>query len=415
MRVGEIVGEDLAAEGKPLDGVRILAIEQMQAMPFATQLLAQMGAEVVKVEHPVHGESARGSQPPVHDTDGQDVGPTYLRNNLCKKSICVDLKQPEGVELIKRLAPRFDVLGENFKAGTLQRLGLGYEVLSEIHPALVYVSVSGFGNLGESPYRSWGAYAPIAEAMGGFYEMNRSSPDERLRPGVAGALGDIGSSLFAAIGILTALRHRDRTGRGQHVDVAMYDAMVAMADVVPFFWSMGMRGSKEGRRRGVVDVFQAKDGFFMLQCVRDHQLEALARAVGHPEWIGDPRLPDRLAWAREVESLIRPGIEGWAKDMTILEACTQLNAQGVACGPCNGPEHVIGDPHVKSHNMLIEVPRPDSDEPLLVVGNPIKLSRSAEGPVTRWPTLGQHTAEILESELGMSASEIEDLRQRGVV
>ena len=140
--------------------------------------LARMGAEVVKVEHPVHGDSGRASLPPVRDSDGRSVGPTYLRNNLCKKSIAIDLKSPRGVELIKRLVPRFDVLGENFRGGTLERLGLGYRTLSEIHPGLIYISVSGFGNLHPSPYASWGAYAPIGEAMGGLYE-DRREPGRR--------------------------------------------------------------------------------------------------------------------------------------------------------------------------------------------------------------------------------------------
>jgi formyl-CoA transferase len=249
-----------AGEG-PLTGVRILAIEQMQALPFATQLLARMGAEVVKIEHPVTGDSGRGALPAVKDIDGRSVGATYLRNNLDKQSIAIDMKAPEGRELIKKLVPRFDVVGENFKPGTMDRMGLGYKDLAPLHPGLVYVSVSGFGNLLPSPYGSWPAYAPIAEAWGGFYEYKR---EEGTPPAVspAGALGDIGSSLFAAIGLLAALRQRDRTGKGQHVDVAMFDAMVAMADIVPHFWSMGVRGKR--RTPGIFDGFKAKDGYFVV-------------------------------------------------------------------------------------------------------------------------------------------------------
>ncbi len=412
MRIGEIV-EAVAGDGvKPLVGLRILAVEQMQALPFATQLLAQMGAEVVKVEHPVTGDSGRGALPAVADTDGNQVGATYLRNALSKKSICVDLKHPEGVALIKRLVPHYDVVGENFKPGTMDRLGLGYKDLAPIHPGLVYVSVSGFGNLIDSPYSAWPAYAPIAEAMGGFYEAKREG-DEPPTVGPAGALGDIGSSLFAAIGLLAALRHRDRTGKGQHVDVAMYDAMIAMADIIPFMWSMGVL---KGRRAvGIFDGFKAKDGYFVVQAVRDHQLKILAKAIGHPEWLEDARFATRQGWVDHLESVVRPAIEAWAANRTKLQAATELCDTGIAAGPCNSAEDIIADPHVRSHNMLIEVPRPDSDQPLLVVGNPIKMSDASEGPVTRWPTLGQHTDEVLKKDLGLSDSDLAGLRQRRVI
>lgn len=412
MRTGEVIAPTAGKGGKPLAGIRILAIEQMQALPFATQLLAQMGAEVVKVEHPLHGDSGRGALPAVRDIDGRQVGATYLRNALCKKSIGIDLKHPEGVELIKRLVPRYDVVGENFKPGTMARLGLGYAELAKIHPPLVYVSVSGFGNLIDSPYGSWPAYAPIAEAMGGFYEAKRE-PDRPPVIGPAGALGDIGSSLFAAIGVLAALRHRDRTGQGQHVDVAMYDAMVAMADIIPFMWSMG---AHEGRRAvGIFDGFKASDGYFVVQAVRDHQLRVLARVIGHPEWLEDERFATRQGWVEHLESVVRPAIESWAADRTKLQAAADLCAAGIAAGPCNSAEDIVNDPHVRRHNMLIEVPRPDAEQPLLVVGNPIKMSAMPEGPVTRWPTLGEHTDEVLRADLGLGDAEIAGLRARGVI
>lgn len=408
MRIEEVIPRPGAEESRPLTGVRILAIEQMQALPFATQLLAHLGADVIKVEHPVQGDSGRGALPAVLDTDGRQVGATYLRNNLSKKSIAVDLKHPQGRDLIRRLVPRFDVVGENFKPGTMDRLGLGYADLAPLHPGLVYVSVSGFGNLSPSPYASWPAYAPIAEAMGGFYEAKRKEGEPPL-VGPAGALGDIGSSLFAAIGLLAALRHRDQTGHGQHVDVAMFDAMIAMADIVPFMWSMGVRGKR--RAFGIFDGFRARDGYFVVQAVRDHQLALLAKAVGHPEWLEDPRFATRQGWVDHLDSIVRPAVEAWASDKGKLEASAALCEQGLAAGPCNSAEDILADPHVASHNMLIEVPRPDGGEPLLVAGNPIKLSGTNEGPVHRWPTLGEHTDQILESDLGLTPAEIESLRQ----
>ena len=413
MKLGEIIGADRGDGSKPLDGLRILAIEQMQALPFATQLLTHLGAEVVKVEHPIHGDSGRGSLPAVHDTDGRQAGATFLRNSLSKRSLAIDLKHPEGVALIKRLAKKFDVVAENFKPGTMKRLGLGYEDLSVDDTRLIYLSVSGFGNLSESPYAPWPAYAPIAEAMAGFYEMRRE-PDAYPRLGPAGALGDIGSSLFAAIGLLAAVRYRDRTGEGQYVDIAMFDAMVAMADVVPFFHSMGVF-QRKGRAAGIISAFRADDGFFIVQAVRDHQLELVAKAVGHPEWLEDERFAERTGYPEHMEDVIKPAIEEWASGKTMLEACTELTGQGVAAGPCFSAEHVINDPHVRDHNMIIEVPRPDADDPLLVVGNPIKLSKVAEGPVRSWPTLGQHTDEVLSEDLGLDTDELARLREAGAI
>jgi formyl-CoA transferase len=399
---------------KPLGGVRILAIEQMQALPFATQLLGHLGAEVVKLEHPVGGDSGRGALPAVADTDGRKVGATYLRNNLGKQSIAIDLKHPEGRELAKRLVPRFDVVGENFKAGTMQRLGLGYEVLRALHPGVILVSVSGFGNLSESPYGGFPAYAPIAEAMGGFYEYKRQ-PGEPPTVGAAGALGDIGSALFAAIGLLAALRQRDRTGVGQHVDVAMFDAMVAMADIIPFMWSMGVRKTNKISAAGVLTGFQARDGWFVVQALREHHLAAFAKAIGHPEWLDDPRFATRMGWTEHMEDVVRPAVDEWARDRTKLEASEALCAAGIAAGPCNSPEDIIGDPHVRSHNMILRVPRPDAPDPLLVVGNPIKLSDAPDTPATTWPRLGEHTDAVLGRELGLDATALADLRARRVI
>lgn len=398
---------------KPLDGVRILAIEQMQALPFATQLLGHMGADVVKVEHPVTGDSGRGSLPALRDTDGRRVGATYLRNSLGKRSIAIDLKQPDGVALVKRLVPRFDVVGENFKPGVMKRLGLGWDDLRPLHPALVYVSVSGFGNLSASPYASFPAYAPIAEAMGGLYEYKRA---EAAPPviGAAGALGDIGSSLFAAIGLLAALRHRDRTGEGQYVDVAMFDAMVAMADIVPFMWSMGIRKG-DRTAAGVLTGFQAKDGWFIVQALREHHLAAFATAVGHPEWNDDPRFAERSGWNEQMETVVRPAVEAWASTRTKLDASRVICEHGVAAGPCFGAEDLVADPHVRSHRMLLEVPRPDAPDPLLVVGNPIKFSSFPDAEPCPWPRLGEDTDEVLRAELSLRDDDIAALRARGVV
>ncbi len=412
-RIDQTRHPERARWGKPLEGVRVLAIEQMQALPHATQLMAQLGADVVKVEHPVHGESGRGARPAVTDEQGRQVGATYLRNNLGKRSIGIDLKQPEGVELIKRLVPRFDIVGENFRPGTLARLGLGYDVLGEIDPRVILVSVSGFGNLVESPYASWPAYAPIAEAMAGFLEM-AAGPEAPLRLNTYGALGDIGTGLFAVIGALSALQHRQRTGLGQHVDVAMFDAMVTMADLVPFMPSVGGPMPREGGF-GLIEGFRCKDGRFVIEVIREHQLEALAGLLDRPDWLQDPRLARREDWDRHVDDVFRPAIEDWAAGKTKLEACDALCRAGVAAGPSNTAADLYRDPHVEARGMLLEVERPDGEPPFVVSGNPVKLSRTAEGPLRSFPRLNEHTDEVLTESLGLDSDTLTDLRERGVI
>lgn len=414
MKLGDVANDAATKYGKPLDGTRILAAEQMQALPYATQLLARLGAEVVKVEHPVHGESGRGSAPAMLDPDGRAVGATYLRNNLDKRSLGLDLKSEEGRELFLALVPRFDVVAENFKAGTMDRMGLGYEAIAARFPGVIYASISGFGNTGDSPYRDWPAYASIVEAMSGIYDWK--NPDAAPVTIPVGALGDISSGLFAVIGILAALRHRDRTGEGQYVDIAMLDATVAMTDVVTNFWSLGVRPEPDKGLQVICEGFRASDGYVVAQIVREPQFARVAELVGHPEWIDDPRFATRAGWGPNLESVIRPAINAWASQRTKLEAARELTAAGIAAGPSNNAPDVIADPHIAARNMLVEMPRTDGvQEPVLIPGNPVKLSKMAEGPETRVPWVGEHTASLLGEELGLNDDAIAGLRERGVI
>ena len=382
---------------RPLEGVRILAAEQMQALPYATQLLARLGADVVKVE-PLGGESARASQP---------RAATFLRNNLGKRSIAIDLKSDEGRALFLRLVPRFDIVAENFRAGTMDKLGLGYDVLRAASPSVIFLSVSGFGS-GESPYREWPAYSAIVEAMSGIYEyMRRDGEAPRTNP--VGALADIGASLFATIGLLAALRWRDLTGEGQHVDIAMLDAAVAMTDVVTALGSLGQTRMPTVKPF-ILDAFRAADGWFVMQLVRDHQFARLADTVGHPEWAQDERFATRAGWGTHFESVIRPGVETWAADLSRLEAVRRLSAAGVAAGPCLLPEEVLADPHVKARNMLTWL-----DDGAAVPGNPVKLSAVPDGPDGALPGLGAHTDDVLRTELGLGDADVQSLVDAGVI
>src|SRR4029077_17466327 len=223
-------------------------------------------------------------------------------------------------------------------------------------------------------------------------------------------------ALFGVIGVLAALRHRDSTGEGQYVDIAMFDAMVAMTDIVTNFWSLGVRPEPDKGLQVICEGFRASDGYVVAQIVRAHQFWYLGDHVRHPEWRADPRFATRAGWAAHLESEIRPAVDAWASERTKLEAARELTDAGVVAGPSNHASDVITDPHVAARHMLVEMPRTDDvADPVLVPGNPVKLSKMSEGPETRVPWVGEHTAAVLTEELGLDPDAIAGLRDRGVV
>ena len=398
---------------RPLEGVRILALESMQALPFATQLLARLGADVLKVEPVQGGDQARGALPAITDEEGRRTGATFLRNNLNKRSIAVDLKQDAGRQLVLDLASRFDVVAENSRAGAMARLGLGFDDVRAVAPRVVYLSVSGFGNTVPTPYADWPAFAPIVEAMSGVYEFKRPADGPPVVAPV-GALGDIGTALFATVGVLAALRQRDATGEAQYVDVAMLDSLIALTDLVTNMWSFGV--DLKAPPTMILNGFQASDGWFIVQVGREHFFARLAETIGHPEWLDDPRLATRQGWVDHLEDVIRPGIESWAAGMTKLEACEALGAAGIPAGPCFDAGEVAHDPHVAARQMLVEIPRTDGvAQPVLVPGNPVRIVGLEGTPDAPFPHLGQHTDEVLTTELGLTPAEINALRETGTV
>ena len=414
MDLGEISNEDAARYGKPLDGVKILAAEQMQALPFATQLLARLGAEVVKIEHPINGESARGALPSMDDPSGRPVGATFLRNNLNKKSVGIDLSTSEGQDLFLRLVPNFDVVGDNFKPGTMEKFGLDYKSINSKYPNVIVISISGFGNSGNSPYQNWPAYNSVAEAMSGLYDFKRREGEPpAVNP--MGAVGDIATSLFGVIGILAALRHRETTGEGQYIDLAMFDCMASLADVAINFHSMGI--SREPNPAPyVIASFRCSDGYLILQIVREHQFENLANLIGRPDWIGDSRFEERTGWGEHLHSEIIPALEKWAENRTRSETSSLLAEANVASGPVLTAPEVVKDPHLEERNMIVAFPRTDGiNKPILIPGNPIKMSKVSEGPEMRVPWVGEHTNEVLTEELGLSERELENLKKTGII
>jgi crotonobetainyl-CoA:carnitine CoA-transferase CaiB-like acyl-CoA transferase len=282
-----------------------------------------------------------------------------------------------------------------------------------VHPSVIYASVSGFGNTGDSPYRLWPAFAPIVEGMSGIYEMKREGDNPPL-PSPVGALGDISAAVFSVIGMLAAIRQRDLTGEGQYIDVAMFDSVIAFTDIVMNFWSMGLTGGNSGPV--INHGFRASDGWFVMQVAREEHFARLMRVVGHPEWAADPRLAERSGWVEHLEDVIRPGIEGWAADKTRADVCAALSAEGVAAGPSLREDELVSDPHVRSRNMVSEIERPDgSGPPVLVPGNPVKMSAVPDEKDRPIPWLGEHTDEVLGTELGISPTDLSRLRADGII
>jgi crotonobetainyl-CoA:carnitine CoA-transferase CaiB-like acyl-CoA transferase len=301
----------------------------------------------------------------------------------------------------------------------MQRYGLDYATLSKDHPRLIYLSLTGFGAPGTSPFADRPAMAGVPEAMSGAYEFARKTGQGPLVPPF-GPIGDTGSGAIATIGALAAILHRERTGRGQFVDIAMYDAMLTLADTAPNFWSLGLRKpidrDEELRSPGVIEAFRAKDGFFTAYMIRRYQFERMVEIIGRPDLAADERLQNAYQWAERTEDLIRPAIEGWAKTLSKHEASDRLMEGGVPSAPCNNQLDVINDPHVKARRMLIEMPRGDGGaEPVLVPGNPLKMSAIAEGPEKPNPLLGEHTDAVLAAELGIDKARLARLRDARVI
>jgi crotonobetainyl-CoA:carnitine CoA-transferase CaiB-like acyl-CoA transferase len=232
----------------------------------------------------------------------------------------------------------------------------------------------------------------------------------------AGALGDNAAALFSVIGILAALHHREQTGEGQMVDIALYDSMIAMTDMVPFLASMDAPAEwATSGSQGVNDAFRAQDGYFVVTVLRWHHFERLAHFLGHPEWLADSAFAGLPGMARQTNGPLRKAIESWAADKTKVEAAQALAAMGIAAGASQTAADLETDPHVSTRNMLIEIDRSDGPKPIQLVGNPVKFSGAPEGPIGPFPMLGQHTAEVLQTELGLSDADVEALAADGTI
>ena len=403
-----------------LSHVRVLDLSRVLAGPWASQLLADLGAEVIKVERPGAGDDTRGWGPPyLRDARGRETSESayFVSANRGKRSITIDLSRPEGQDLVRKLAGRSDVVLENYKVGALERYGLGYRQLSAENPRLVYCSITGFGQSG--PYRDRAGYDFLIQAMGGLMSIT-GERDEVAGGGpmkVGVAITDVLTGMYAATAVLAALASRDRTGRGQHVDLALLDVQVAMlANVAENYLVTGRTPRRLGNAHASIVPYQAfatADGHIVLAVGNDAQFARFCEVAGRPELAQDPRFSTNAARVRSREELVAI-LAAVLSERGSHEWIRALEAATVPCGPINDLAQVFEDPQVRHRGMRVEAPHPLSGS-VPLVGSPIHMSATPVRTATAPPLLGQHTREILTGVLGMAESEVEALRAGGVV
>ena len=396
----------MAEAAGPLAGVRVLDLTQALAGPYCTMLLADMGADVIKVEPP-RGEMTRFSGPFTDDDETRAFGGYYASLNRNKRSLVLDLKTEAGREAVLRLAEKSDALVENFAKGVMDRLGLSYETLAERNPRLVYGAIRGFGDprTGGSPYMDRPTYDIVAQAMGGLVGVTGTAEGGGLRCGPS--VGDIMPGTLAAVGIVSAVLNARQTGRGQFVDVAMYDAVLSLCEHYVYLYSYG--GESPGPLGNAhpflcpFDVFDARDGQIAIAAPTDKHWRRLCEIIGRPELGRDPRFAKnegRKQHAGEIRSIVGE----WAAARS-REEVMEVLAGLVAAGPVNTMEDIFADPHVAARDMLPEIEQVGA-RPVKLAGSPIKFAGTPANAHRRAPILGEHNEEIL-AEIGMSPLELE--------
>jgi crotonobetainyl-CoA:carnitine CoA-transferase CaiB-like acyl-CoA transferase len=396
--------------GKALDDICVVDLTRVIAGPFATTLLADMGATVIKIELPGRGDDARYGYPSV-----EGVPIAFLALNRNKKGITLDIRKPQGAELFRKLLRHADVVVENFSAGTMAKWGFAYPVLSAINSRLIYAALSGFGQHG--PYAQRTSYDIIAQAMGGLMAMTGFADGPPLRGG--GALGDFIGGVFTATAILCALHYRDRTGVGQMVDVSNMDAVFSMLDNWPTVYGVTKQlPQRLGNRHPFTapyDCFGAKDGYVVIGVGNNQLFRALVAAMGMPDLGRDPRFKSSAARLERHDEVNRL-VGDWVKDRTVAEIMQTLGPDGanIPCAPVMTIDQLLSDPHLRAREMVVDLPH-EKLGTIPVTGVPFKLSASP-GKVERLgPELGEHNAEIYEGLLGLSQRDITQLQAEGVI
>jgi len=405
---------------KPLDGIRVLDLSRILAGPWSAQLLADLGADVIKVERPGTGDDTRQWGPPfLMDADGNETGESsyYLAANRGKRSITLNLASEEGRNIVRQLAASSDVLVENFKVGDLASKGLGYDDLRKDNPGLIYLSITGFGQNG--PRASQPGYDYLAQSMGGLMSITGRADDEDgagpMRTGVA--VADLSTAMYGTVGVLSAIIHRSNTGVGQHIDMALLDTQVTMLANQALYYLVG--GTPPARSGGwhpslaPYQPFASADEPFIVACGNDGQFVTLCTFIGRAELATDPRFvtnPDRNAHRQELAAELEAEFVKQPRAYWLDE----LPKQGVPCSAVNSIADVFEEPQVIARNMRIEVPNAAAGT-APGVANPIKFSETPLDYPVGPPTLGEHTDEVLSERLDLDADAIADLRARNVV
>ena len=402
----------------PLAGVRIFDLTRILAGPTCTQLLGDLGADVIKVERPGVGDDTRTWGPPyVKDCDGEDTNESayYLSANRNKRSLTIDLQTPKGIALAKKLIAKSDILIENFKVGGLSKLGLGYEDLKTEFPRLVYCSVTGFGQTG--PYAPRAGYDFLAQGLGGIMSITGDPDGEPMKVGVG--IADVMTGMYASTAILAALRHRDATGEGQHIDTCLLDTQVSwLINEGTNYLVSGKIPVKLGNEHPNIvpyKVFATSNGHVILAVGNNRQFDDWCTVANADDLKSDPRYasnPLRIA-NRETLYDIMPD---FMKRKTTEEWLAELGELKVPCSPVNNIEQVFEDPHVKYRGMRIEMDHPTAGSGKVpLIGNPVKMSSTPPQYRLAPPTLGQHSDEVLRELLGFDEKQIQKLKNEKTI
>ncbi len=394
----------------PLDGVRVLDLTRVLAGPYCTMMLGDLGADVLKVERPGAGDDVRAWGPPFAP-GGESA--YFLCINRNKRSLTIDLKSARGRELVRDLARRCDVLVENFKTGTLDEMGIGYEALRAVNPGLIYCSITGFGTTG--PYADLPGYDLIAQAMGGIMSITGEVNGEPMKVGVP--IVDITTGMFAAVAILAALRVKDQTGQGQRIDMALLDSQIAwLGNVAGNYLVSGQPPRRLGNAHPNItpyEVYPTKDGYVALAVGNDGQWRRFCQVAEAPHLAEDPLFRTNADRVRNRERLV-PLMGEAMRRRTAQEWMDLLRKDEIPCGPIQTIDRALHDPQVLARGMVVEAQHPTAG-PIRLVASPLKLSETPPAVRRPPPTLGQHTDEILRDVLGLSPQVIAELRTQKAI